>query len=358
MYKSLQAGRAIAAILVVLFHLGGAIAAEKYFGLTAFSIPFSFGDAGVEFFFVLSGFIIFAAHQKDISQPHKLRSYLRKRITRIYPTYWMIFLGVYFLAVAMSSALSSSLPDDVLVLLKSLLLLPQDKSMVGGTGAPILIVAWTLQYEMLFYLFFAVMILNRVASIVLGLVWFSVFISFSGSPSLDFPLSFIAKDYVFLFILGMVVAKACMSKIVSVKNPCLCATIGLLMFLSIALDEVTGVNFSSEHGTVLYGLASGLIIFGLVKAEAGGRVIGGNSWLQLIGDSSYALYLIHYPLISILCKIAIYLRLNQYGFSGALLTYVLILGSCIVSSMAFHLWIEKPTTVYIRNFFAQPKPVA
>lgn len=77
MYKSLQAGRGIAAMLVVLFHLGGAFAAEKYFGIAAFSIPFKFGSAGVELFFVLSGFIIFSAHRDDIGQVSKIAGYIK-----------------------------------------------------------------------------------------------------------------------------------------------------------------------------------------------------------------------------------------------------------------------------------------
>ena len=77
MYKSLQAGRAIAAILVVLYHLGGNIAKEKYFGIKMFSVPFSFGGSGVEFFFVLSGFIILAAHRDDIFKPHKFLNYFK-----------------------------------------------------------------------------------------------------------------------------------------------------------------------------------------------------------------------------------------------------------------------------------------
>ena len=125
MYKSLQAGRAIAAMLVVLFHLGGAIAAQKYFGISAFSVPFSFGASGVEFFFVLSGFIIFAAHRNDIFQPRKLAGYLKKRAVRIYPTYWIVFLLVYFLALA-SPGLRDTVPHDLSVLVKSLLLIPQD----------------------------------------------------------------------------------------------------------------------------------------------------------------------------------------------------------------------------------------
>ena len=98
MYMSLQAGRAIAAILVVLYHLGGMIAVEKYFGQPIFGIPFSFGDAGVEFFFVLSGFIILTAHRKDISKPYRVISYLKKRIARIYTTYWIISKTVRFKA--------------------------------------------------------------------------------------------------------------------------------------------------------------------------------------------------------------------------------------------------------------------
>ena len=136
-------------MLVVLFHLGGAIADEKYFGIDAFSIPFSFGNAGVEFFFVLSGFIIFSAHRKDIFNAGELVNYLKKRFFRIFPTYWIIFLAVFSLAFA-SGTLRHTVPHDLPTLLKSLLLIPQDKSVVGGTGSPVLIVAWSLQYEMFF----------------------------------------------------------------------------------------------------------------------------------------------------------------------------------------------------------------
>ncbi|WP_323592438.1 hypothetical protein [Aliarcobacter butzleri] len=50
MYSSLQIGRAFAAVLVLLFHLGGIMSSERYFGISEFYIPFS---SGVEFFFVL-----------------------------------------------------------------------------------------------------------------------------------------------------------------------------------------------------------------------------------------------------------------------------------------------------------------
>src|SRR4051812_27621380 len=94
MFLSLQAGRAAAAVLVMLFHLGGAIAADKYFAMPGFAKPFAFGDCGVEFFFVLSGFIIFSAHRGDVSDPAALSRYLTKRFLRIFPSYWIIFVCV------------------------------------------------------------------------------------------------------------------------------------------------------------------------------------------------------------------------------------------------------------------------
>src|SRR5882762_1925446 len=150
MYKSIQACRGLAALQVVLFHLGGILAAPKYFGLPGFGRAFIFGDSGVEFFFVLSGFIITWVHRRDFGKPAALPAYISKRLIRIYPTYWTIFLSVFLLAWT-SPALRSGLPATPGLLLRSLLLVPQDPTVAGGTGAPVLIVAWTLQYEMIFY---------------------------------------------------------------------------------------------------------------------------------------------------------------------------------------------------------------
>jgi peptidoglycan/LPS O-acetylase OafA/YrhL len=65
--------------------------------------PFRWGDAGVEFFFVLSGFIIASAHAGDISRPARLIPYLQRRIIRIYPPYWIIFAIVCAMALPLAA---------------------------------------------------------------------------------------------------------------------------------------------------------------------------------------------------------------------------------------------------------------
>lgn len=344
MYKSLQGYRAIAAMLVVLFHMGGTMAAHKYFAIDSFAIPFSFGSCGVEFFFVLSGFIIFAAHRADISQPQKLLTYIRKRFVRIYPTYWIIFLVVFGLAIV-SSSLRNTVPHDLLVLLKSLLLVPQDKSLIGGSGAPVLIVAWTLQYEMFFYLFFALLILNRwlatVATIVL------IYIYFNCSASSIFPLSFLSQNYIILFAMGMAVAYG--YKRFQSNNPFFLVVVGLLVFFLLALDTVFNTDLLKDGRTIFYGVSASLIVFGLVQLEDGGRVVFGHRWMQLIGDASYSLYLLHFPLVSILCKLAMMVHLNMLGFLGAIITYISIFCISVVSALLFHLNIEKPIASYLKR---------
>src|SRR5436190_1288571 len=98
---TLQAGRALAALLVVLYHNGLYIfALDKYWGADPSRGLFNFGHAGVEFFFVLSGFIIFYIHGKDLGVPSRFFSFIRKRFIRIYPIYWLVLaaiIPVYFL---------------------------------------------------------------------------------------------------------------------------------------------------------------------------------------------------------------------------------------------------------------------
>jgi peptidoglycan/LPS O-acetylase OafA/YrhL len=349
MYKSLQGSRAIAALLVVLFHLGSAIAQEKYFGIKEFSIPFKFGSAGVEFFFVLSGFIILTSHRNDIFKPHRLMSYIKKRLIRIYPTYWIIFLSVFFLAIA-SNALRNNVPHDLFTIFKSLLLVPQDSSVVGGSGAPVLSVAWTLQYEMCFYFFFAFLIFNRWLSIASGFAFFIIYLNLLGVSPPSFPLSFLIKDYVLLFLMGMAVSFINSKKILLAKrNPTFYVIVGVAFFLSVATGDVIRIAELNEWKTILYGLASSVIIYGLVSAEDKGLVLLKHQWLQVLGNASYALYLLHFSVIGVLCRFSIAIQLDSLGLIGAMIAYVTILFACIVSSVLFHIWIEKPVTIHLQS---------
>jgi exopolysaccharide production protein ExoZ len=87
---TLQAGRAFAALAVVLFHLNiYAFGTKPHMGGELSSL-FNMGYAGVEFFFVLSGFLMMHVHHADLGRPEKLAAYARKRAVRIYPMYWIV----------------------------------------------------------------------------------------------------------------------------------------------------------------------------------------------------------------------------------------------------------------------------
>src|SRR5262245_53462435 len=95
MFGSLQIVRFAASALVMLFHLGGAFAADKYFGAKTLGEALSFGHHAVILFFVLSGFLITWMHADDFDRPHRFLPYLRRRLTRILPIYWLVFTAVY-----------------------------------------------------------------------------------------------------------------------------------------------------------------------------------------------------------------------------------------------------------------------
>jgi len=337
-YKSLQACRGYAALLVVLYHLGLAIGSPKYFGIRQFGLPFGFGDSGVVFFFVLSGFIITWVHFADIGTPSRLLPYLRKRAVRIFPTYWIVLAAVFLLAVAMP-AFRSTVPHDFPTLLKTFALVPQEPAVVGGTGAPILIVAWSLQYEICFYCWVGVFILSPA----LGFLVTGAFVAnFLGCRlgSCSFPRSFLSNPVILLFAYGALIAYGSRSPI-RMKRPSTIAATAAGAFLVLGMAEVIwGQQSLPIDRRLAYGLVSGILILSLVRAEDANPPAAGKGWSSLLGDSSYALYLIHFPLISALCKLAVSFGLT--GPWGALVAYISILCACVAGAIAFHLRLEKP----------------
>ena len=92
--KSLQAGRAIAAILVLLYH-NSWIFNEKWHILPVGEM-FGWGDTGVQFFFVLSGFIMFVSTSGRRESPGE---FLLRRASRVVPVYWIVTIGLALIAL-------------------------------------------------------------------------------------------------------------------------------------------------------------------------------------------------------------------------------------------------------------------
>lgn len=336
-FESLQACRGIAALLVVLYHLGLAIAAPKYFNVAEFGRPAGFGHIGVEFFFVLSGFIITYVHWGDVSRPGALPLYLKRRFARIYPIYWIVFLSV-FLSALMLPPLRDSVPHDPALIAKALALMPLDQAVVGDLSAPVITVAWSLQYEVVFYALFALAILNRWLGLLA--VAFVSAIYASCLNGCTFPQSFIGVPYLLLFGAGSLVAVV-ERKGWRVRRPGTVAITAAIIFVLLGIAELFYPAFKRSFiQEILLGLSSALTIAGLLSWETSRATPPTFGPLRFLGDASYALYLVHYPLISILCKIA--LVALPMTVLGASVAYVLILLACLSLAAVVHLRVERP----------------
>ncbi len=349
--NSLQYLRAFAALFVVLFHLGQTMARPMYFNSSTYHIPFSFGDFEVELFFVLSGFVIFLIHERDLFGAGDVKQYLLKRFVRIYPPFLIVFLSVYLLAYF--STLRDTLPTDYFVVLKSLLLLPQDKALVGGTGATVIGVAWTLHYEMFFYFFFAAFIAGRVIALCATMMLiFVVVLSYLNYGF--FPFDFFSSQYLPLFFMGSGTAWL-FSRFPNVQGVgAKLVLVALLLLTFINGIDLFMLHLFTEWKVLFNGFAFSFLILGLTWCERCNEFRFGNKFILMLGEISFSLYLIHTIVISILCKMALNLNIINIRVSFGVLFCVFILFSSIACSWLFHKLIEKPVIGYLsRSFIAR-----
>jgi exopolysaccharide production protein ExoZ len=332
---AVQAARGVAAALVAAYHAAGLLLLPKNLGYLPFGNALGFGHTGVDFFFVLSGFIIMNTHLTDIGRPGRLRRYLWRRFTRIYPIYWIV-TSLLCLNLLISPALRVGV--SLSHILKSMLLLPEDVQ-------PLLSVAWTLRSEMLFYLSFALVIVDRrfgkplVFSAIL-LVLAGRFIA-APSPWVDLLVS----PFNLEFLMGVAAAQFLARR--SVPNPIALALLGSICFFVIGAAEVLGlVPYNGVPGRLLYGSASVTILLGLVAGERRGAIRPGAAG-TLAGDSSYCFYLIHFMVMGLLLRVC-----GQLGLLPLVPDWLLLfalVGLAFVAAVALHLGVEAPMMRFIRG---------
>lgn len=156
-FLTVQALRVVAALLVVLLH------AFETWGErvdpAAPGVNWDNGAAGVDIFFIISGFVMVISSRRLVDQAGAWLIFLRHRVVRIVPLYWLL-TTVKILAVVALAGVVLRTGLDFNFVAGSYLFLPVTDS--AGHFRPVLPVGWTLTYEFLFYLLFAAALAMRV----------------------------------------------------------------------------------------------------------------------------------------------------------------------------------------------------
>ncbi|HEY0213705.1 MAG TPA: acyltransferase [Paenirhodobacter sp.] len=330
---SLQVGRALAAEYVLLFHAPWVL--SQHLGIKLENRFLSAGHSGVDFFFVLSGFIMFLVHWRDIGRPDRLQRFAFNRFIRIYPVFWVVF-AVFVLGQVLIGQLDPQLRGS-LSFVQALLLLPFQ-------GMPPLTVAWTLSHELLFYLLLGLCIyLGRGGLIILALWWMccaAAFLTFpDGTQVMSFPASFLLSPYNLLFAFGMLAAwiypKLGQGGAVALF------VVGLAGFVATIFGDAV-LPFGAR--TVAFGLASAAIVAGIARIEHAGN-IRFPKWLVFLGDASYSTYLAH--------TVALLIGAIVLKKSGIMLNPWLVFALFVVlgtvGGIVLHLVVERPLLAFLRR---------
>lgn len=336
---TLQAYRGLAAVLVLLFHVN--LLTTKAFRPSAIGSLFHFGHAGVQFFFVLSGFIIFFIHEKDCGRWERIRPYLQKRFIRVYPIYWittLAFLPVFLLVPGFGKPYHRELGSLIL----SLLLIPQ-------THLPHLSVAWTLCHEVLFYLLFIGALLHKRTGLGVMCLWFLSIIAAQcwWHGALPYPASFFFSLNNLLFGLGILAANLC-----KLRLP---RSLGVVMFLLGNAMFLTAGAFENRLGGTVeyllpYGIAAFFIVLGGVM-EPVNQMFKNRRALLFLGDASYAVYLIHFYLLSFACKIVVGLHLIDKV--PLFVCFFLIAATGLAGGLLYRVTVEAPFLRFAHSGFSR-----
>ncbi len=324
-FGTLELGRAFAACLVVFHHAGNIVAQPRFYGEHPFAGHLQNFNVGVDFFFVLSGFIITWVHWIDIGNPARLGRYAIKRFLRIYPPYWGVVIPLAVLYFIFPAAGVPSQHDPLNIML-SIFLLP-------AAAQPVLGVAWTLVHEIFFYALFAFVIAAGRVAFAIFPVWALAIIVLNHGGGSGFPLLFFVSPFNLEFIMG--VSAAVLLKNCRVPIPWLFVLAGIGSFVGMMLFAVH-VQDDPLTGKLAFGTSALVTLLGLVEMERRHPIRLPDA-LAFFGAASYSIYLIHPVALSF----GVHLAKSGIGFAlplGAITLLLALLGT--VAGVAYHARIE------------------
>ena len=334
-----------------------------FFHMTAFApIPifplFEYGNYGVMFFFILSGFVLSWSWKADLP----VRAFYMRRFGRIWPSAFVALL----LAVPIFYSFNPDpahwwvKPFDLGILLLSVPLIQ------GWWLAPAILfsgnpAAWTLTCEFFFYSLHPLFqrayirissqaVLVALVAIYIGILTVKSACFFDGGQGcvpLPLPIERLPE-----FVIGMgigVLAKR--GKLLKLSPWMPMSALGVI-FVYLSFGSALSIPESFMRLSLYFANEMTLLLMALTIASVAQRDISGmktgfkSAWLVKLGEVSFAFYLVHATVMYVFVDI-----FGQLDVSWKNLTwYPIVLSAGLVIAFLLHSWVEKPFEKKIRRF--------
>lgn len=343
-FISIQYLRGLAALLVLASHalLYPLVEHTLFYG--------RMGWLGVILFFVISGFIMVVVTGEG---RFNAADFLRRRAIRIIPMYWGATLFAAGLALFVPELFKTTVYDTGELIL-SLLFIPFHNPVSGGIH-PLYKLGWTLNYEMFFYLCFAVLAFlearARVIALTLAFVALSVIGAFFGPQ--DAIVKFYTSFMPLAFVAGAWLGYATLRGKLQRLSPKLIVPVVLIGLMGLvqgfAVDHANLVeDWQAFAGFLVF--ASGLVLLA-VRLESAIPQVG---TAELIGDASYSIYLIHIYAVAVVADIAFkFLDPANLWAYAAVSAAAVVIGT--IAGILVYRWIEQPLLRFFSRLFGRPR---
>ncbi|MDB4985828.1 MAG: hypothetical protein JWN04_1006 [Myxococcaceae bacterium] len=346
MIGTVQALRIIAAVMVLLSHVQHEIVERSFLATSGYK-PWEpvFLPGGVDIFFVISGFIMFRISRNSFGRPGQPALFLLRRIARVAPAYWF-FTAAMVLAILMAPGVLAHAQLTPSWVALSALFLPSPDPY--GRFYPVLRLGWTLNFEVLFYMMFAVALLferrRGIIVLIAGLMTLALCGYFQTAKRA--PFAFWCDPIVLEFLMGVAVAHA-HAQGWKLRPPSSAALVvaAVASMVTVKLLGVAGHHW--ELRFLWMGVPAVMLCAGLVL---GTDIPEGSVKRAVVfgGDLSFALYLSHPFTIN-----AVLTLFKLTGLRQAWLCELACFALSILVAGAFFVFAERPTNRYLTRRIEQ-----
>ncbi len=317
---SVQILRAAAAFAVVICHVGITL---NYWGKADLQWPLV-GAAGVDLFFVISGFIMVALSWDSFAQAGEPIKFFVRRLVRIVPLYWLLTTiyvvgGKYDIWRAVGSYLF----------------------VWTGEQQPVVGVGWSLNFEMFFYVIFAacMMMPRAVALVSLSAALIAVTLV---------RLPFYSDPIVLEFLFGVFVA-------IAYRRGVRLIPIARVLLVMVGVAAIIYWS-DSVHDGFRWGVPAALIVAGAVLGSPIERRTPIVMALVAVGDASYALYLIHVPIVRVIADVMRSAGLDLVRIQP--IYFVIATAAAIGAALLVYRFVELPLLALLKSRTSQRRPAA